>query len=265
MRKDYISLVDLGDQDSEIDFIEKYWTGVWDRAGGPSQKFDRVFRQEEYKLLKEHITKRNPSDYRVLDGGCGLGQWVLALSSLGLNCTGIDISKKTVGILQQLFPFCDWVVADIRSTIFPDNHFDLYYSWGVFEHFESGPRDCILEARRILKSDGLLFLTVPFDNLRHAFGEAAAKKKFSVDTRFYQYRFTKLELIRELNIAGFEVIHITPIHKRQGVLRFLEGAIGLPHACRFSRVLAALLAPVCPASIFAHMLYVAAKKSAKLN
>jgi SAM-dependent methyltransferase len=253
--------MDLHGKDSEIDFIEKYWTGVWDRAGGPTQKFDRVFRQEEYKFLEKNIIGKDRSNYQVLDGGCGLGQWVLALNSIGLNCTGIDISKKTIGLLQQLFPLAKWVVADIRSTGFPDNHFDLYYSWGVFEHFESGPRECILEARRILKSDGLLFLTVPFDNFRHAFGESAAKKNLSVDARFYQYRFTKLELIRELNIAGFEVIHIKPIHKRQGVLRFLEGALSLPHAWRFSRALAAILAPVCPASIFAHMICVVAKKS----
>ncbi len=260
MRKDYISSLNLSDQSSEIDFIEKYWTGVWDRAGGPGKKFDRVFRQEEYKLLKKHIAVKSSLELRVLDGGCGLGQWVLALSSLGLDCTGIDISKKTIGLLQQFFPSSNWVVADIRSTGFPDNHFDIYYSWGVFEHFESGPRDCILEARRILKSDGLLFLTVPFDNFRHALGETAAKKSFSTDARFYQYRFTKLELVRELNIAGFEVIHIKSIHKRQGVLRFLEGTFGLPHYWKISRALAVILAPLCPASVFAHMLYVVAKK-----
>jgi SAM-dependent methyltransferase len=42
---------------------------------------------------------------------------------------------------------------------FPDNSFDIVFSWGAFEHI-SNPRASLLEARRVVKPTGRIFIVV---------------------------------------------------------------------------------------------------------
>jgi ubiquinone/menaquinone biosynthesis C-methylase UbiE len=260
VRKDYISQSNF-ESIEEVEFVEDFWTQVWKNAGGPTGRFQRVFKQEEYRLMSKYFPKMpSAPSISLLDGGCGLGDWVLALASRGIECTGIDISKVTIKQLNSLFPSNKFLAGDIRHTNFPSNTFDGYYSWGVFEHFESGPKDCLKEAIRVLKPNGYLFITTPFDNLRHALLENSARGVHTPAERFYQYRFTRAELSRELQIAGFKVLATHAIHKRQGVLRFLEQAIGLPHKWRLSKIIAYAIAPFVPGYLFAHMVLAIAQK-----
>ena len=171
-----------------------------------------------------------PKGARVLDGGCGLGDWTLHFAREGFSVVGLDLSRKTVEQLQARFPDATFASGDIRHTGFEDASFDAYFSWGVVEHFEAGPQECLREAWRILKPGGLLFISVPLDNLRHAFlGTLAAPKPVGRSARFYQYRFTRSELAREVGLAGFELVSIHPIHKRQGVLRSLHHECGMSY------------------------------------
>jgi ubiquinone/menaquinone biosynthesis C-methylase UbiE len=175
----------------------------------------------------------------------------------------MDISKKTIKILQQRFPELEFIVGDIRCTTFPDKTFDAYFSWGVFEHFENGPQDCIHEAYRILKPGGLLFISVPFDNLRHALQscfKSWREKKESFSQRFYQWRFTKSELAKELQLGGFSILNITAIHNRSGILRCLENDFKMEYNSNLSRGIAYLLAPVIPKSLTAHMIIATSRK-----
>ena len=56
------------------------------------------------------------------------------------------------------------IQGDILDLKYPDAHFDAYISQGVIEHFEEGPQQALNEAWRVLKPDGLAFITVPYLN-----------------------------------------------------------------------------------------------------
>jgi ubiquinone/menaquinone biosynthesis C-methylase UbiE len=258
MRKDYIAAAEPADHETE--FVEKYWTGVWEQEGGPQGLIDRIPRKDEYRAMAPHMAKL-PKGARVLDGGCGLGDWVLAFQREGFSVIGLDLSRKTVEQLKARFPETEFMAGDIRKTGFPDESFDAYFSWGVFEHFESGPQDCLREAWRILKPGGLLFISVPMDNLRHALlGAFSRPQPISGGARFYQYRFTRAELAREISMAAFEVISVQPIHKRQGALRSLHHELGLPYDWLLTKGLSAIIAPLVPGSFIAHMVLAVARK-----
>jgi SAM-dependent methyltransferase len=260
MRKDYIA--SAAADDDETAFVERYWTEAWEKQGGPQGAIDKVPRRDEYKVMARHLPKL-PAAAEILDGGCGLGDWVLYLSRAGYRTVGLDLSRKTVDQLNARFPEVSFAAGDIRATKFADGRFDAYFSWGVFEHFEAGPQDCIREAFRILKPGGLLFVSTPLDNLRHALlGSLRRPNGALAASRFYQYRFTRAELALELRRGGFEVLEVKAIHKRSGALRSLHHGLGLPYEWLLTKGLAAALAPLLPGGLIAHMVMVVARKPA---
>lgn len=259
MRKDYMPAADTAGLD-ETDAVERHWTQIWEREGGPKNRADRIPRQAEYRIMRPYLDRLGPGA-RLLDGGCGLGDWTVRLTEEGFSTVGLDISASTVAKLADVYPDCTFAAGDIRNTGLEDASFDGYFSWGVFEHFEDGPQGCIREAHRLLKPGGWLFISTPQDNLRHALrGLVSRTSKTNGAVRFYQYRFTKGELARELNIGGFEVDRVVPIHKRMGVMRSLHHEFGFSYDWFITKGLSAALAPVVPGSVIAHMIMAVARK-----
>ncbi|MFP6749266.1 MAG: class I SAM-dependent methyltransferase, partial [Alphaproteobacteria bacterium] len=258
-RKDFIA-TDGASDETETAFVERYWTDVWDREGGPKGAYDKIPGKAEYRIMAPYID-RLPEGAKLLDGGCGLGDWTVYFSRNGHPTTGLDISRETVAKLKELFPDVDFAVGDIRRTGLASASIDGYFSWGVFEHFEGGLKPCVDEAWRLLKPGGYLFVSVPMDNLRHALGGAiTGVSEPSPGARFYQWRLTRAEHARELSIVGFDVLKVVPIHKRQGVLRALHHGLGLHFDWFFTRALSAVLAPFVPGLLIAHMILAVARK-----
>lgn len=267
MRKDYIP-VPLGGRGSEITFIEQRWTDTWRRRRLSALRMRLVPFRPEYRVMVPYL-RQLPPNARMLDGGCGLGEWTVNLSRAGYRVLGLDISEETVTRLHRAFPGVEFERGDIRDTGQPDDSFDAYFSWGTFEHFEEGMQSCIIEALRILRPGGYLFISVPFENLRvqqssglPSTGQESREKR---GRRFYQWRLTKAELHGELMQSGFQVLEIRPIHKRQGAVRVLNQKLGLPWHWLFTRFLGMFLAPFLSADFLAHMLIAVARKPSTLS
>ena len=262
MRKDFIEAGPAQDE-SEISFVERHWTAVWEREGGPKAAIDRIPRKAEYRVMRPYLDSLSPGA-RLLDGGCGLGDWSVYLTRRGHPTLGLDISRNTVAQLKDLFPDAEFAVGDIRETGLPDASFAGYFSWGTFEHFEEGLDRCIAEAYRVLRPGGYLFISVPFDNLRHALRAACDWRRRSEprsgSERFYQWRLNRGELREQLARGGFEVLDIRPIHKRQGILRSLHHEFGLPYEWLTTKGLSVLLTPIVPGGLVAHMLMAVARR-----
>ncbi len=266
MHKDYIATRDT--DAPEADFVEQFWTDNWKNSGGVEGRvtkyvssFDRFALKSEWRIMRHFMTPQSHS--RLLDGGCGTGEWCRYLDAQGYSTLGLDISRETIAKLQELFPDADFRAGDIRETGLEDASFDAMYSWGTFEHFEIGLQPCIGEAYRLLRPGGMLFITVPFDSIGLSLikvFQRTPKKPARNRKRFYQWRLTRAELANELALGGFEVLKLKPIHRRQSIVRILHHGFGVDYNSRFARFTGLLLGLVLPRSFCGHMLMAVARK-----
>ena len=260
MQKDYVPVDTSVREIDEAAFVEQYWTAQWRDRGRPVD-VSRVGQREEYRIMRPFLD-RLAGGSRILDGGCGTGEWTAFLSERGFKVVGVDISEQTVQRLREWFPHLEFLRADLRHTAFESASFDAYFSWGTFEHFESGLGGCLAEARRLIKPGGWLFVSVPFHNWRLILRDSLGRERQDErPQRFYQWRLTRPELRRELELHGFEVHTIEPIAKQTGAGRMLQW--DLPLFAKGSRLYNAAtraLAGTLPGSYLAHMIMAVARR-----
>ena len=155
------------------------------------QAFFRDVRTFEAAYIIERLVGKHPV---VLCVGDEWGRDSYTLTTRGHRVYNLDIAwqphlpRLTIGDVSQSIPFCD-------------NVFDAVLMAEVLEHLFNDAC-ALLEARRVLKDDGLLVVTVPFFN----------------DTPEYHVRLHSVSTIRRLlEYTGFRV---TQMVYRGGLISF---------------------------------------------
>jgi SAM-dependent methyltransferase len=100
---------------------------------------------------------------RVLEVGCGVGEFTRLLAERGADVVGADISRFAVEETRREvdgFPSATAAVADICALPFASESFDLVVSLETIEHSPS-PRTARAELVRVLRRGGKLILTHP--------------------------------------------------------------------------------------------------------
>ena len=101
---------------------------------------------------------------RILDFGCGDGMMVRHLHEIAESgeVWGVDINGTEMIWCQQHLspPFKFATTTSFPHLPFEDGYFDLVYSFSVFTHICDLAEAWLLELRRILRRDGVLYLTV---------------------------------------------------------------------------------------------------------
>lgn len=166
--------------------------------------------------IEELFLRHLPRGEKILEAGCGLGAWVIYLSERGYDIAGIDHDDRVIARLKDWRATLPVSQGDICHLPYADDSLGAYISLGVMEHFEQGCDVAMAEARRVLKPGGLLFFTVPFENI---FRRAVAHPLRSLYLRwrqlqgdaihFAEYRYTRQEVERLLATAGFDVLATT--------------------------------------------------------
>jgi SAM-dependent methyltransferase len=165
----------------------------------------------ERELICDVMLRHLPKDGLVVDAGCGTAKWPLFLRARGYRVIGVDVSHRAGVLARRASPGFGFVQGDVRTAPLRDGCADAVISLGVIEHDEVGPLAALREARRILRRDGVLVLSVPFDNLarrailnRLMTRATERRRRQGVRVGFVEYRFTADELRRHLADAGFE-------------------------------------------------------------
>lgn len=197
--------------------------GSWDRTWAHVSTEEAV-RWAEISHLRSIFERYFPRSGPILEGGCGLGHFVIAYRRRGYDVVGVDFSEKTISRARRYDRTIPLIVGDVTNLPFPSGSFECYYSGGVVEHFEEGPIAALQEARRVLKAGSMLIVTVPFVNvirrvraLVPRFRDRAGRSflwqpRWTVDAppspslRFAEYRYTKAEFAAILHQCGFDIV-----------------------------------------------------------
>jgi SAM-dependent methyltransferase len=170
---------------------------------------------------------------RLLDVGCGTGQFLAAARAAGYRVTGIDLSPTQVELARRRFRLPD--VQALSLEALAARHpapFDVVTAFQVLEHV-ADPRTFLVTLHAIVASGGHLALGVP-----HRHGWRALRDPRDVPPN-HLTRWSPTALRRALDASGFEALQVRQHrsvynfllrHVRLGLLRRLMRRTAAAHA-----------------------------------
>lgn len=128
-----------------------YISVVYDQTRTPKTNYPAQL--ANYLMKRFGISKGD----KLLELGCGRGDFLNAFHEQGLECFGVDRDESSKSFQPHLkIETCD---LSKNNLPFADESFDVIYHKSVLEHVYD-PTHLMLESRRVLKKGGkLVFLT----------------------------------------------------------------------------------------------------------
>ncbi len=166
------------------------------------------------------VNRLFPRPGRVLDIGCGRGQMLRELKSMGWECFGTEFP----GQASKSLPFTVYE-GDLAELKLQPQSFDAVTLWHVFEHLKN-PFSALDEIGRILKPGGLLVISVP--NIESIQAKIFGRNWIHLDLPRHIYHFSPHSLSRALQTGDFTVLdlrHFSAEYGMSGVVLSLGAAL----------------------------------------
>ncbi len=123
---------------------------------GKQQEFARLFLVPQYRRAIQLI-KEYKKEGRLLDVGCGTGEFLENAREAGFMPTGIEPSEAACRIAGQKN---DVIRGELAGVSLKEGYFDVMTLWSVLEHVPD-PLSLLGKIHSSLKADGILALRVP--------------------------------------------------------------------------------------------------------
>ena len=188
---------------------EEFWSEHW---GG--QDVDRLVHIASTSPLTVLLEDALPATGRILEAGCGLGQYVILLRQRSHVVIGADWSLDALQRSRKTVASSPLAVMDLSRLAVRSGTFGAYISLGVVEHDRNGPDPIVAEAARVLSPGGRLLLSVPYWNgARRLLTRRLVREGDEIRAaggEFYQFAFTRQEVRAFVEAHGFRVLNFHP-------------------------------------------------------
>ena len=180
------------------------------------------------RLAKHYSERFGVRPSRILELGCGTGQYAAAWSALGATWTGVEASP-------DMLAFCErqglTVLPATELPNLPDGGFDLVYFSQVLEHVLE-PRPFLQHVARLVRDGGVVHLDVP--NHDSTVSVLRRLSPFSKDFGFIQpphhlIAYTRKSLRTLMESSGFIVEELIAYANNDATFGQLMFAPRLPH------------------------------------
>lgn len=182
-----------------------------------NKHFGKKIPEKSKKLFKFISIEKG---YKILDIGCGRGDIVFYLASLGTKAFGIDYSKAAINLAnmarkkhnKKIQNNTSFLLDNAKNLNFPDNSFDIIITVDVFEHLYPEELELVMkEISRVLKNEGILLVNTEPNKIYLDFWH-----------QVYVYPISQLlikinKLISKKNYPGLPKDPRNDLHKKQHV------------------------------------------------
>lgn len=168
------------------------------------------------EALVTAVTANATQADRIIEMGCGAGNYVIHFSRMGYDCTGVDISGNAIRIAGSLAAAagagCRFLVADVTGDLSEwESTFDFAYDWELLHHIFPEDRErYVRNVHRLLNAGGR-YLSVCFSEDSPQFGGSGKYRKTPIGTVLYfsserelEALFRKFFVICELKTIDIE-------------------------------------------------------------
>jgi 2-polyprenyl-3-methyl-5-hydroxy-6-metoxy-1,4-benzoquinol methylase len=156
----------------------------------------RTFRLKQFKEFIEQYSLQNK---KIIEMGCGKGEYLQLMKEVGADVYGIEFLDESVEFcrVQGLQVYKEYI--DCPDISIPSAPFDAFFIMNFFEHIPD-LNTALVGMSNNLSDDGVGIIEVPnFDMMLR-------NKMFSEFIGDHLFYFTKGTLASTLNINGFEVV-----------------------------------------------------------
>lgn len=178
-------------------------------------------RNIDIDVLNKVKKEKGQSTLNIMDIGCNDGSWLYdRLQHVQLHCraVGVDINEDILKNVKNTFPSLLTICADCESEQFIETvykkvpateKFDIVIISMLLLHVKS-PLSVLRNVRKLLKSDGILYIRDMDDGLSIAYpdtdGVYERIKRICNDVKYTGYRQSGREIYGMLQQAGFKNI-----------------------------------------------------------
>lgn len=208
---------------------KKAWNENWQAAG-----INEIMEIFDYPRVQKQVSiylKYLPKNKLILEGGCGLGPYLLYFRKKGHNMIGVDYNFDPLAKTFSYQPDTPLLQADVLNLPFAADSLGAYLSLGVIEHFTQGPEKAIGEAWRVLQPQGYFIVAVPnssvLQKIKFPLNFIKRNKIFRkilsrpAKEYYWEQYFKVGELAKELKLAGFKIKEIIPVDHEHALMDFM--------------------------------------------
>ncbi|MDG2321717.1 MAG: class I SAM-dependent methyltransferase [Rhodospirillaceae bacterium] len=172
--------------------------------------------QHHARLAEQVPTPEDGKVKRILDMGCGIGQFSVALKERYPNAEiwGVEVGGPMIryGHMRAVDQGVDvnFVQGLAENTDFPDNHFDLVVSYILHHEIPADTsRAVFAEAQRVLRPGGLYFpidfYTGGMRGVPGAYSQYQEWKDHRWNNEVWRMEYKQMDFAGDMEKAGFDV------------------------------------------------------------
>ena len=178
---------------------EEYYSHQENKKGFIPKVYETVKKtnlKHKYKLATSGLTVG-----KVLDIGCGVGDFLHTAEMHGWECTGVEPSEDAKVIAQKRMHGRIISSEDLENI--PEGYFDLITMWHVLEHVDDLKWQ-VEQLRRLIKPKGRIVIALP--NYKSYDGQYYKELWAAYDVPRHLNHFNKTTLTKIFKASGLELV-----------------------------------------------------------